>query len=146
MGSNADRRSRKPRTGYDDLSRNSELTVGLGDATNEWGADKPMKSIGRVASFWSPIDAVREVSRVGRSGNLGDRAMTINPPALTDTPTIDSGDLSRPLWGGDVTLGTAASEDITTVSGRRKAASALNLPSVPKSRRKLKQQKARGRA
>jgi len=130
------------------------VTVGLGESPQKSNgattrAGDPVTRISRLAAFYDSRDAMQNISEVGRSGALRDSEanMVLNPPAIVDPPAVndDHRGLKTTVYGDDATLGTVDAPAINTVAGRRQAAEALNLPSVPKSRRKYKQQKARGR-
>jgi len=143
MGSNADRRSRRRRDVRYDINPNDEVTIGLGQSTS--GYDPKITSISRLAAFYDAREAAKGIAKAAAKGiHNWESTAVINPPAVVDPPTVIDGSLTGSL-NSDTNLGEVAATRVDTVAGRRKAAEALNLPSVPKSRRKLKQQRARGR-
>jgi hypothetical protein len=149
MGSNAERRSRKRRDTRYDQDPNDEVVVAAGPLVKgsmRYKGDKPeLKSITRASAFYDARDAMKAISDIARDPNSIDTSIAINPSVLVDPPKTPSvsHDLNR-LWN-EIEMPRASARDITTLGGMRDAAAALNLPAIPKSRRKHKQQKARGR-
>jgi hypothetical protein len=138
------RATRKRRDVRYDINPNDEVTIGLGDSTS--GYDPKVTSISRLAAFYDAREAARGIAEAASKGIYNwESTAVINPPAVVDPPTVSDGSLTTGSLTSDTNLGQVAATKIDTVAGRRKAAEALNLPSVPKSRRKYERQKNRGR-
>jgi hypothetical protein len=142
MGSNAERRSRQRRDTRRNWDPTEEVVVAAGPL-NKDSYFKELGAIGRAGTFYDARDAMKAISAIARDPRSIDTSIAINPSVLVDPPSAprSSGDFERI----EVEMPRADAVDVTKLKGMREAATALNLPAVPKSRRKHKQQQARGR-